>query len=67
MSIIWRIALSRQSTGSSLPSRACWVRLCVKRSSIDSPLVAGAVLSEVCCDRVKSRRRSAFRRASSGW
>ena len=37
MSTIWRIAPSRQSTGSSLPSRACWVRLWVKRCNRDSP------------------------------
>ncbi len=41
MSIIWRIAESRQSTGSSLPSRACWVKLWVKRARFDSPPAAG--------------------------
>ncbi|SST09393.1 Uncharacterised protein [Acinetobacter baumannii] len=68
MSTIWRIAPSRQSTGSSLPSRACWVRLWVKRCNRDSPppgLPLGAPSSG--CESAKSFNRSMSSRASSGW
>ncbi|MCY1294998.1 hypothetical protein D9M70_443190 [compost metagenome] len=42
MSISWRIAVSRHSTGSSRPARAWAVKLWVKRARADSPSAHGA-------------------------
>ena len=63
MSIIWRSAASRHSTGSSRPARACSVRLWVKRCNA----VSAARLGLGVCARVNASRRSTFRRASNGW
>ena len=68
MSTICRIEPSRHSTGSSLPSRACWVRLWVKRCSRSSLDPVGLPASDGSLrDKANSFRRSTFNFASSGW